>query len=484
MNFRLKFFAMIILAAALTFTACYGGGGSGGETETPASTLFANKTYIAAGAQCAAGGVQIDMGFDNNKNNKLDADEITKTEYVCNGEDASSHPFVVYTSPAPNETDVELDTVISAVFNTEMDGSTITDTTFTVKDSNGNSVAGTVSYSGIVAVFTPAEPLSINKKYTVSLASSIENDNDIAMDYNHKIYFTSGKAAVIYKANGATGGTVPVNANRYGTGESVTASANTGSLYKTGYSFCGWNTKADGTGTSKSEGSTITIANSSVILYAVWVIVPVSGVMVNNSMIIEKGFSMELTPTVTPSNATNHEVTWLSSVTTVATVSSDGLVTAVNEGTTIITVKTVDGTFTDTSIVTVSPAITSGLGAADRAVLLFMKNHAEWASAIGTWTSANTDTCGVNSSMVQSKIVDGVCRITKIDVPGLSITSLPDEIGNLTELNYLSVVNNSLTNVPEFTVFNKLNYLYLADNSIISFPNSINRLTNLLDYSR
>lgn len=270
MKFFIKAAALIMLTVSLTFSACGGGGDpGGGETETPASTLFASKSYLAPGAICPNGGIQIDMGFDNNKNNVLDADEITKTEYVCNGEDASSHPFVVYTSPTPNETDVELDTVISAVFNTEMDETTITDQTFTVKDSSGNSVAGTVSYSGIVAVFTPTAPLSINKKYTVNLASTIENDNDIAMGYNHKIYFTGGKAAVVYKANGATGGTVPVDANRYIGGQSVTVKANT-DLVKNNLNFAGWNTASDGSGSTYLENAVFQMGNSNVILYAKW----------------------------------------------------------------------------------------------------------------------------------------------------------------------------------------------------------------------
>ncbi len=262
MKFFIKAAALVMLMGLLTFSACGGGGDTGGgDTETPASTLFASKSPIAPGdtTHCSNGGIRIDMGFDVNKNNVLDVDEITKTEYVCNGEDASSHPFVVYTSPTPNETDVELDTVISAVFNTEMDETTITDQTFTVKDSGGSSVTGTVSYSGIVAVFTPDAPLNINMKYTVNLSSTIENDNDITMGYNHKIYFAGGKAAVLYKANGATGGTVPVDTNRYNAGASVNASTNSGNLAKSGFSFSGWNTKADGTGTPYAVNAPVSI---------------------------------------------------------------------------------------------------------------------------------------------------------------------------------------------------------------------------------
>lgn len=59
-----------------------------------------------------------------------------------------------------------------------------------------------------------------------------------------------------------------------------------------------------------------------------------------------------LSPTVLPSNATNREVSWSSSNSSVASVSPTGLVTAVSVGTATITVSTVDGNKTATCQVT------------------------------------------------------------------------------------------------------------------------------------
>jgi hypothetical protein len=42
-------------------------------------------TAEPAGANCAAGGVRIDAGLDANRNNVLDAGEISQTAYACNG---------------------------------------------------------------------------------------------------------------------------------------------------------------------------------------------------------------------------------------------------------------------------------------------------------------------------------------------------------------------------------------------------------------
>jgi formylglycine-generating enzyme required for sulfatase activity len=64
-----------------------------------------------------------------------------------------------------------------------------------------------------------------------------------------------------------------------------------------------------------------------------------------------------LTPTVSPANATNKAVTWSSNDEEVATVSANGLVTAVAEGEATITVTTADGGFSDTCAVTVHPSV-------------------------------------------------------------------------------------------------------------------------------
>jgi len=72
------------------------------------------------------------------------------------------------------------------------------------------------------------------------------------------------------------------------------------------------------------------------------------------------GATQQLTPTVLPSNATNKNFTYSSNNTAVATVNSSGLITAVANGTAIITVTTVDGSKTSTCAVTVSTTPSGG----------------------------------------------------------------------------------------------------------------------------
>ena len=85
--------------------------------------------------------------------------------------------------------------------------------------------------------------------------------------------------------------------------------------------------------------------------------VPVTGVTLNeSSATINTGEELVLTPTISPSNATNKNVTWSSSDTSVATV-SNGTVTGVGEGTATITVTTEDGNFEASCVVTVQAGV-------------------------------------------------------------------------------------------------------------------------------
>lgn len=83
--------------------------------------------------------------------------------------------------------------------------------------------------------------------------------------------YTAGWGAPVtltYDANDATSGTAPT-ANNYGNGATVTVLGNTGSLAKTGYTFAGWNTKADGSGTTYAADATFVITGNTT-LYAQW----------------------------------------------------------------------------------------------------------------------------------------------------------------------------------------------------------------------
>ncbi len=84
--------------------------------------------------------------------------------------------------------------------------------------------------------------------------------------------WTANDYTVTYNGNGSTGGSVPTDSNTYNISAEVTVLGNTGILVQTGYVFTGWNTAANGSGSSYSDGGTFAMGGSNVTLYAQWTI--------------------------------------------------------------------------------------------------------------------------------------------------------------------------------------------------------------------
>jgi uncharacterized repeat protein (TIGR02543 family) len=75
---------------------------------------------------------------------------------------------------------------------------------------------------------------------------------------------------ITYNGNGNTGGSVPIDSTIYSEGQTVTVLGNTGNLVETGYSFVGWNTQANGSGTTYAQGQTFPMGEANITLYAIW----------------------------------------------------------------------------------------------------------------------------------------------------------------------------------------------------------------------
>jgi hypothetical protein len=63
-----------------------GPAGPAGKDGAPGATSLVSIVREPPGANCAAGGQRIDVGIDSNGNQVLDANEVQKTAYVCDGE--------------------------------------------------------------------------------------------------------------------------------------------------------------------------------------------------------------------------------------------------------------------------------------------------------------------------------------------------------------------------------------------------------------
>ena len=164
--------------------------------------------------------------------------------------------------------------------------------------------------------------------------------------------------------------------------------------------------------------------------------VAVTGVTLNKTeLALEVEGSETLIATVTPTNATNKNVTWESDDEDVATVAS-GVVTAVGEGTATITVKTVDGEKTATCAVTVTKAgpdtvsvtgvtldkdtldlVFGGADADATASLTATVVPAEATNKNVTWESSNEDVATVANGVVTA-VGEGTATITVKTVDG------------------------------------------------------------------
>ena len=82
--------------------------------------------------------------------------------------------------------------------------------------------------------------------------------------------FTANTYTVAYNGNGATGGSTANSSHTYNSAKALT----TNGFTRTGYTFAGWNTQANGSGTNYSDNQNVTNLSSTqgatVTLYALW----------------------------------------------------------------------------------------------------------------------------------------------------------------------------------------------------------------------
>lgn len=183
----------------------------------------------------------------------------------------------------------------------------------------------------------------------------------------------------------------------------------------------------------------------------------VTGVTLSMStMSLEEGYSCNLKATVSPSNATDKSVSWSSSNPSVATVSSDGIVTAKGAGTATITVKTNDGNKTATCSVTVISAKVPVTG-----ISLNETSHslsAGWTFYLHetitpsnatdksvTWSSSNPSVATVNSGAVTAKGRGTAIITVKTNDGGKTATCTVTVTGSNIHVTDVSLNKTSLT---------------------------------------
>ena len=102
-------------------------------------------------------------------------------------------PTVTVSDPANNATGVASSKVLSVTFSESLNTSTISASTFTLKQGT-TAVAGTVTYSGTKATFTPASALAVSSIYTGTVTTGVKDLAGNALAANYTFSFTTGAA--------------------------------------------------------------------------------------------------------------------------------------------------------------------------------------------------------------------------------------------------------------------------------------------------
>lgn len=231
--------------------------------------------------------------------------------------------------------------------------------------------------------------------------------------------------------------------------------------------------------------------------------ISVTSVSLDNSLlnlIVDDIYS--LTATVSPSNATNKNVTWSSSNTSVATVSS-GKITAVSAGSATITVKTEDGGYTATCSVKVTEATSQTVS-----VTSVSLNYSTLSLEVGksstlsatilpsnatnknvTWSSSNSSVATVSSGKITAvsagtaviivttsdggkvatctvTVTEPVVETIAVTSVSLNTTSLSLNVGDTTTLT-ATVLPSNATNT-DITWSSSENSVATVDNGIIT----------------
>ena len=151
-------------------------------------------------------------------------------------------------------------------------------------------------------------------------------------------------------------------------------------------------------------------------------VIPITSVTLNKTSItLTEQETFQLSASVSPDNATDKTVTWSSSNTSVATVSNNGLVTAVKEGSTTITAKAGDKTATCTVTVSKKVIPVTAITLNKTSLALTEQESFQLSAAVSpddatdktvTWSSSNTSVATVSQNGLVTAIAVGSATIT------------------------------------------------------------------------
>ncbi len=202
-----------------------------------------------------------------------------------------------------------------------------------------------------------------------------------------------------------------------------------------------WTTSNSGIATVNSSGLVTSVAAGTATITATTAtggftahsvitssVVAVTGVNVSpTSNSLNVNGTVQLTATVLPTNASNQNVTWSSSNSAVASVSSTGLVTALTAGSANITVTTVSGSKTAIASVTSTSVAVTGVTVSPTSATVYVGSTQQLTATVApsnatnknvTWSSSNASVASVNSTGLVTGVAAGSATITVTTVSG------------------------------------------------------------------
>nr|MCU0797048.1 InlB B-repeat-containing protein [Akkermansiaceae bacterium] len=213
------------------------------------SNQVANISYVMSGADLAAAGIQF-VGWITDRAGVVNLNGVANVK-IDNFRLTAGvpNPTLTYDGNGSDGGAVPTDPASPYVY-----GNTVT-----------VAGAGTMTRSGFNFAGWNTASDGMGTNYSPAATFVIENNTTL-----YARWIPVGSSLLTYDGNGSTGGSVPVDlSSPYTSGATVTVLGNTGSLTKTSYSFSGWNTAADGSGTPYNPGDSFNITADTT-LYAIW----------------------------------------------------------------------------------------------------------------------------------------------------------------------------------------------------------------------
>lgn len=141
-----------------------------------------------------------------------------------------------------------------------------------IADTGSHKIRKVNANTGIITTIAGNGSSSTDDEVVSPKFLAVDNNGNLYAGYGMRSYISklARNYTVTYSGNGSDTGSVPAPA--IATGDSVvTVLGNSGSLTKTGYTFAGWNTQADGAGVNYAPGDSFTMGYGDLKFYAKWV---------------------------------------------------------------------------------------------------------------------------------------------------------------------------------------------------------------------